>query len=67
MPTTTINYSAQDGGRIAAAVGAELDLGRSATANEVKTYVMKRIEAMVLRHERQQKQAALTDDPIELT
>lgn len=59
MPSTTISYTSQEGSRMAAAVGADLDLGRDATAAEVKAYMIQHLRSVVLRIERQQAVAAI--------
>ncbi len=73
MPSTTINYTASEGQRIAAAVGLIKNLKdvngdpRSATAQECKEFIIERLRQFVLDQERQQAAQAITDIPLDPT
>ena len=66
MPTLTLNYSAQYGQRVAAALGKAHNLvdtqdppqPRSATAAEVKEFIIKRVYQLVVDIEGRDLQAA---------
>lgn len=59
MPTLTINFTAPQAARIAAAVGDKLSLGRPATELEVWRWFVDRGRAAVQDYEREQDMKAI--------
>ena len=65
MPSITITTDATQGARLASAVGKVLDLTdasnmpRDATLAEVKSYIVKQLQAVVRQQERQAAEQAL--------
>ena len=52
MPTMTITTTAPQAARVAAAIGRDLKLGRDATAEECRQYVIAMIRAVVIAREK---------------
>jgi hypothetical protein len=63
MATLTITTSGADDTRIAAAVGTYLNLGRSATAAEVKAEMVRYLKWLVQAGENQAAKAAIVVNP----
>ena len=66
MATMTITTTAQQAARVAAAIGKDLNLGRDATAEECRQYVIAMLRAVVLAREKDAAVAVLaptTFDP----
>ncbi|MCR4304984.1 MAG: hypothetical protein NUV63_12315 [Gallionella sp.] len=67
MPTLTITLTAQQYARGATAIGKDLNLGRDATAEECRQYVIAMLRSVVLAREKDVAVEALvpaTFDPI---
>jgi len=61
MPTLTITTTAAQATRIAAAIGKDMKLGRDATAEECRQYVVALLRAVVLARERDAAINAIVD------
>ena len=57
MPSVTLTYSVAEGLRIATAFGRYWRLGRNATAAEVKEYLARQLNGVVVQQERAAEEA----------
>ena len=67
MATLSITVTAGELNRFQVAVGRRRNLGRDATPAEVKQFIIDECKAFVLREERQQAEASITDTVFEPT
>lgn len=73
MPSTTLNYTAQVGNRVAAALGKEKDYRdesgqpRSATEAEYKEWLKEETQRMTIKNERRAQEQAISITPPEIT
>ena len=56
MPTVTITTTTEQAQRLADALGVYLNLGRTATSGEVKTYIIANLKELVISHEKRQQE-----------
>jgi hypothetical protein len=67
MPTQTITTTAPQAQRVATAFGAKLNLGRDATAAEVKADVIAYMRNVVINYEREEAQKQIVDSAFDPT